>query len=352
MERKYYLDNIRSFTVIAVLLYHAIYMFNGVGVAGGIGGEGVLILDSFITLLYPWFMLLLFFTAGITARYSLKKRGVKAFIKERAVKLLVPSTLGLFVIHWITGYFNIKIGGGLEYIPDFLVYPVSAMSGIGPLWFAQTLFLFSLVLALVNKIDAEDKLYNLCKRSNAAVIFALVLIVWGSAQILNMPVLTMYRFGIYFAAFLIGYFILSHEEVVKRAVKRRYLWLALTVIFGAWYAVKYVGHDFTSDAVLKNAVTNAYAYFACLSAISFGKKYLDRTNGALLYLSKNSYGYYVLHYIPLIVTAYLLHTYTPLGALLKIIIVLLAEIILTFALNEGIKRIPIIRLLVLGIKNK
>lgn len=35
--RKYYVDNIRWITVLLVVLYHVIYMYNGVATAGVIG---------------------------------------------------------------------------------------------------------------------------------------------------------------------------------------------------------------------------------------------------------------------------------------------------------------------------
>lgn len=58
--------------------------------------------DTVAAVIYPWFMVLLFVVSGMSAKYSLEKRTGRQFIKERAVKLLIPSTLGLFVIHWIT----------------------------------------------------------------------------------------------------------------------------------------------------------------------------------------------------------------------------------------------------------
>lgn len=113
--RKIYLDNIRWFTVFLVLIYHVCYMFNGVGVAGGIpGAKNIAAFDVFAYIVYPWFMVLLFVVAGMCARYSLQKCTDKEFIKRRATKLLVHSTLGLFVIHWLTGYLNLKMGGALE----------------------------------------------------------------------------------------------------------------------------------------------------------------------------------------------------------------------------------------------
>ena len=103
--RKIYLDNIRCSTVLLVLIYHVFYIFNGVGVPGSIpNAKNIPMFDIVAAGIYPWFMVLLFVVSGMSARYSLEKRTGRQFVKERAVKLLIPSTLGLFIIHWITGH--------------------------------------------------------------------------------------------------------------------------------------------------------------------------------------------------------------------------------------------------------
>ena len=58
--RKTYIDNIRWITVVLVVIYHVIYMFNGVtefGVLGPFGENQPQ--DVFQYAVYPWFMLLL-----------------------------------------------------------------------------------------------------------------------------------------------------------------------------------------------------------------------------------------------------------------------------------------------------
>ena len=61
---------------------------------------------------------------------------------------------------------------------------------------------------------------------------------------------------------------------------------------------------------------------------------------------------YVLHYPVLIVVAYILHYHFNLTVIWNYIIAFAAEIIITFALYEVIKRLPIIRYIVLGVKKK
>lgn len=350
-ERKNDLDNIRWATVLLVLIYHVGYIFNGVGVLGGVpDAESLKWVDWLIGVPYPWFMVLLFVVSGICARYALEKRTGKEFLGERARKLLVPSFLGLFVIHWVTGYFNIKMGGGLDYIPGFLVYPISVISGIGPLWFIQMLFLFSAVLVLLRKQDKNDRLWSLCGKANGWIGAQLVVLIWCASCVGNLPVLTMYRFGIFFTAFLIGYLVLSHEKAQQALEDYRWVYLVLALGFGVWYCLKYCGGNYTEDAVLQSPVTNGYAWFAVLAILGLTRKYGNRETPVTRYLTKNSFGFYILHYPVLILAAYLLHYHTALSAGWKYLLATVAVTGGTLLLNEIVKRIPVIRYLVLGIK--
>lgn len=347
--RRIYLDNIRWATVLLVLIYHVCYVFNGVGVPGGIpGAVSIPVFDALACTVYPWFMVLLFVVAGMSARYSLERRTGRQFIKERAAKLLVPSTLGLFVLHWITGYLNIKIGGGLAYLPAALVYPISVISGIGPLWFIQMLFLFSCVLVLLRQMDKRDRGWTKCGGAKLPVILLLSLLIFGGAQILNLPVLSMYRFGIYFAAFLIGYYVFSHEEVQETIEKSCLPMLCLAVAGAVLYTVSYFGQDYTTPECLQNVGTNLYLWVAVLAVIGCFRKYFNRETAFTRYMTQASFGVYVLHYPVLMVASYALYHFFALPAIWNYVIALAVELAVTFAAYEGIKRVPVVRFLLLG----
>lgn len=349
--RKHYLDNIRWSIVLLVLIYHVFYMFNGVGIPGGIPeAKNIPVFDTAATVIYPWFMVVLFIVAGISARYSLQKRTTIQFIKERTVKLLLPSTLGLFVIHWITGYLNIKMGGGLAYIPKALVYPVSVISGIGPLWFLHMLFVFSCILILLRKVDKADKIWTLCGKIRLPVILLLFLLIFGAAQILNMPVLTIYRFGIYFTSFLIGYYVFSHEKVPEMIEKIRIPMLCLAVTGAVLYALYYGGSDYTSSACLQSVMTNLYLWIAVLAVIGCCRRYFNYETAFTRYMRKAGFGIFILHYTVLITTCYTLHFYFDFPAVCNYMIALVIELLMTFMSYEVIRRIPLVRFIVLGIK--
>lgn len=359
--RKPYLDNTRWGTVLLVLVYHVLYVFNASGVLGGIGRfYDVQYQDALLYFVYPWFMVLLFVVAGISSRYALEKQPHKEFISARTRKLLVPSTLGLLVFQWITGYFNMAASGAFAYmgaVPGPILYLIMAVSGIGPLWFIQMLWLFSLLLVLLRKIDKNDKFYDMCGKAfgdkwGILPLLLLALVIWGAAQIGNVPVITTYRFGIYGIAYLLGYFVLSHDKVQETLEKLALPLGIAAVILGVAYVICYFGQNYTDAPILQNFFTNSYLWVAVLGILGCGKKCLNGTSKFSQYMTKASFGIYVTHYLPLIAAAYLLKTYTTLPALVIYLITAVCTFGGSVLLYEVIRRIPVLRWCVLGIKKK
>lgn len=351
--RKHFIDNIRWATIVLVLIYHVFYIYNSSGVFGGIGGfSEVQYQDSFLYFVYPWFMALLFLVAGISSRYALNVHTHKEFIKDKTAKLLVPSTLGLFVYHFITGYLNIKFGGGLSSIPAALIYPISVISGIGPLWFIQMLYIFSLLLILIRKIDSKDRLYELGKKCNLIILILLFVPVFGASQILNVPVITTYRFGIYFFVFLLGYFVFSHNEIQLKLSKYAIPLLIISLLMGIGYVLYFFGLNYADATVLQHIFTSVYLWSAILAILGCGKAFFDKTNKVTSYLAKSSFGIYIVHYSITLVLCYLLKTYVPIPVVLIYIIAIAGVFLLSPAVYELLRRIPVIRYFMFGIKKK
>ena len=188
-QRYHFIDNLRWVTVVLVLIYHVFYNFNAQGVFGGIGGfcEHQW-WDTVCTVLYPWMMPLMFILAGASSRYALQHRTAREFLRERTRKLLVPSTLGLLLFGWVLGFVNMKAGGGAlpESVPVVVKFLIGVISGTGPLWFIQDLYIFSLLLLVVHKvIDADRVEAWLARLSDGRltwVMIAFTLLLWGLAQ--------------------------------------------------------------------------------------------------------------------------------------------------------------------------
>lgn len=352
--RKPYLDNLRWAAVVLVVIYHVFYMFNACGVLAGIEPfSPVQYQDVLLPFVYPWFMVLLFVIAGMCARYSLEKRSIREFVRSRTVKLLVPSTVGLLVYHWITGFTYMSIGGGLEamgQVPPPVLYLIAVLSGTGPLWFAQLLWLYSLLLALIRRMDKGDRLYTLCGRFPAPALLALLFPLWGAAQAGNLPVVTTYRLGIYFAAFLMGYFFLSHDGAQEALGRYHLPLLAVALVCGVVYAVAHFGQDYTADGLLRSFFTNGYAWLMTLALLGWGKARWNRTSPLSEYMTRANFGLYALHYLPLLLAAWALKSFTSLPAIAVYPLTTAAGLFGGLGLWELFRRVPFIRWAVLGIR--
>ena len=366
--RKHWMDNLRWVTVLLVLFYHVIYFYNNKGVFGGIGGFGEYpqvpqYQDVVMYILYPFFMPLLFLLAGISARYALEKKSAKEWFKARTRKLLVPGTIGLFVFHWMVGYFNTVVAqrqGVFDGIPAVAKYCIMAVSGIGPLWFVQLLWLLSLVLLLVRALDKADKFWTWCGKANIVWIILLGVLFWAGEQTLvrepraeSMDGLwNLYKPFFYMIPFLLGYFVFSHDEVLEKVKKAWIPLLSCAVVAGVVLIVTTFGQDNTSPKYMGSPLNCIYGWLACLALIGWFQARFDRTGPFAAYMTRSSFGLYVVHYLVIAAFGYMMKMYTQLPPWAMYVILTVAVFTLSPLLYEVLHRIPFVRWAVFGEKKK
>lgn len=364
-ERLFFLDNIRWITILVVLVFHVFFYYNNIGApamfarlpdyeAGTFSFAGI-----FQYSVYQWFMVLLFAVSGICANISLKKKSVKDFLKSRACKLLVPSTLGILSIQWVCGYLIGLIFMNTpetQNIPGFVKYIIYVSSGIGALWFCQVLFLACLVLALLKCIDKNDRVTRLSENAewlNVLVLCALFFVMWGAAQVLNMPKITTYRMCYYPMAFFIGYYWLSNKTVLDVLKKFGWIFLALGIVSGVFYVRKNYGTYYADYSVLNNWLSVFHAWFTTLGIFGVAQTALNFHNKFSDYMTKTSFGIYVTHVFVLLLVNVLLK---PVAQNLPIAVIYLIELITAFVgsvlLWELLRRVPVVRFLLFGIKKR
>ena len=363
--RKHWIDNLRWVTVLLVLLYHVFYFYNNKGVVGGIGGfgDGPQYQDVVMYILYPWFMPLLFILAGISARYALEKQSPKEWFKSRTRKLLVPSTIGLFFFGVFIGWFNSMTSpagetlAGLPFIVKFFIWVVS---GTGPLWFIQDLWLLSLILLLVRKIDSRGRFMELCSKAGIITVILMGVLFWiGHKTLVMNPdpasidgLLNLYKPIFYLIPFLMGYFVFSHEKVQEK-VKRAWMPLMVcAVIAGVVLVVTTFGQDNSLPVYLTSPLNNIYSWLMCLAMMGWFKNSFDRTGKFAGYMTRSSYGIYIVHYLIIASVGTLLKNCTQMPPLGIYLILIVAVFALSPALYEIIRRIPFLRWCILGEKKK
>lgn len=354
--RKYYLDNLRYSIVLLVVFYHIIYLFNSVGVITNVTIPGVPQMDIFLYIIYPWFMPCLFLISGISAKYALKKKTEKQFLKEQAKKLLIPSIAGIFLVGWfcgfVTNHYNDMFAGAGDQIPGFIKYFIYCFAGIGPLWYIHQLFVAYLILMLIKKIDKKEKIHILGGKINIIVLFLLVIAVWVSSLLFNTPLIEIYRHGIYVFMFLLGYYVFSHDNLITLLEKYKFIFLIIAAISGIAFTILFWGQNYSSMTNLQHPVTNIFAWFMTLSLIGCFKSWFDKKYIFTKYMQKRSFSFYVLHYPLLILVTYVLDLYFDMPAMAFYFILIAAMIVLLPLSHEIVSRIPIIKTLLLGIYKK
>ena len=366
--RKHWIDNLRWVTVLLVLLYHVVYFYNNKGVFGGIGGFGEYpdvpqYQDVIMYILYPFFMPLLFILAGISARYALDKYGAKEWFKARTRKLLVPGTIGLFVFHWMVGYFNTVVAsrqGVFDGVPGVVKYMIMAVSGTGPLWFIQVLWLLCIVLLIVRALDKKDKFWTWCGKANIVWVIMLGVLFWAGEQtLIRNPrpesadgLLNLYKPLFYLVPFLLGYFVFSHDEVQEKVGKAWIPLMVSAVVAGGVLIGTTFGQDNTSPEYLGSPLNCIYGYLMCLAMMGLFQARWDCTDAFSGYMTRSSYGIYIVHYLPVAAFGYMMKTYTQMPPVAMYLILAVAVFTLSPLLSEILRRIPIIRWCVLGESKK
>ncbi len=341
--RKYYIDNLRWLTVLLLFPYHTFMIYNTFGESYYIKGADLTAASSFITALWPWMMPFMFVIAGISTAFALEKRTVNQYIKERFTRLFLPLFFGiLFIIPSIT-YFAERFHNSYtgNYFAQYILFftkPTDLtgyQGGFTPahLWF----LLYLLVISIISV-----PLMILCKKKNLklkAEKYPLPLIILlFSFPLIMRPVLNIAgkSIGEYFAFFILGYFVLSNEAVLKKVDEGR---LKLTGIFiaGIIFVVSLFIIRPNINRLLYDVLVALYAWCGILTLLGLGRHYLNFRNKTTDFFSQSSFSVYIFHHSWIVAVAFCVVKITQ-NASMQIILILLGSIPLTLLTHEVFKR--------------
>lgn len=375
-DRKAWIDNLRWITILIVVVFHIFFFYNnidsvpmfqklGPNTSPSIPGTEPVEYASqvlpfsqwtfagiFQYAVYQWFMLLLFVVSGICAKITLQKKTVREFLRSRVTKLLVPSTLGVICVHWIGGWLETSMIMPAD-VPVAVRIIVSILSGTGGLWFCHVLIVACLMLAFVKKIDKKNKLEALGEKSNLLVALLLYFVMFGEAQVSNVPMVTTYRMAYYPMGFMLGYYVFSSEKLLAQLKKFGWIFLLAGIAAGVCYIIKFYGIYYAKYEVLNNWLSVLYAWLMTLGILGVAQNILNFENKFSKYMSGCGWGIYINHITLMIVINYLLAPYTSdLSIVIIYIIELAASLSLSIGLWELLKRVPFFRYVLYGIKGK
>lgn len=236
----YFLDNLRTFLIFLVVLFHAgvVYDKNGIGTDwwivvdpanSDLAGLANLMLDIFI-------MPTIFFVSGFFAPISIGK-GLGPFLKNRFRRLMVPWLLAVFtLIPLYKVIFLLSRGLPQEHWTTYFHFS-NGIYSMNWLWFLPALFLFDCLYAGLSKLNLPTR--RLSMRWAVAGVFFL-----GLAYSVSIGALGWYgwtktwlidfqneRIVPYFLVFLLGS-LCQKRGVLETGEKKRKLYIAVAAT--AW----------------------------------------------------------------------------------------------------------------------
>lgn len=199
-SRLHWVDNVRTFMILLVVNMHACVTFSHVGgwyVKLPPEPDLVHKLPFIIWQghLQSFFMGLLFFLAGYFAEKSLAKKGRTEFLRDRFLRLGLPTLLFMLVIHPFTVLVIMKdaelhsFGEFCRLYADYL-RSGRFISASGPLWFAFALLIFSLCFAGLRNNQRSDASNRATPEAVHLICFCLLLVLTTFATRLVFPLET------------------------------------------------------------------------------------------------------------------------------------------------------------------
>ena len=122
------------------------------------------------------------------------------------------------------------------------------------------------------------------------------------------------------------------------------------VVAGGMLVGSTFGQDNTTPQYLGSPLNCVYGYLMCLALMGWFQARFDHTGTFAGYMTRSSYGIYIVHYLVIASLGYMMKTYTQLPPWSLYVLLTVAVFTLSPLLYEGLRRIPVVRWCVLGIK--
>lgn len=304
--RKHYIDNLRNLDILLLFPVHTFMIWNDFGTGFYIHREESKILSSLIVLVNPWFMPLLFVLAGMSARYALQRRSYKEFVMQRVNKLLIPFICGTILLvpfqtYYARKYFYNYKGGILENLKYFFTH-LTDLNGCdgaftpGHLWFILFLFIISMISLVLFYFVPYGKFGGSMGKLPIFGLIMLFIPVWLMYYIGNFGG---YSIGKNLALYLLGYYVLSNDDVIEKLVRNIKRLAFLYIIGTAALVALYYMFSYYGDLWV-----NFIGWISILFLLAAGRRFLDNKTGFTEYFNRASYPIYILHQSILVALAY------------------------------------------------
>ncbi len=345
-RRRPEIDGLRNLAICYLFVFHTARVFDateGYYVEGTPAGW-----TTFLVQASPWFMPLLFVLAGMSSRFALARRPLRAYLRERWLRLGVPLAFGLVVLVPPQAFIGMLAHQGtVPAYPAFLAGYVrdwSDLSGYhgsftpGQLWFLLFLLVISLAVGPVMARFPHLEVAGLVSGARLVVVPVAGLGFLGLAPDLGGKNLLVDAGWV-----LLGWVLAKDEAVADRLAAQRHAWGATAAVGLTAVALLIMHGDVVrwsgATAIALDLGYLAVVWVAVLAALGYGRRHLTGGGVASQWLSRAGMPVYVLHQTVLVAVAYVVVARSwPVPVAYGAIA--LGSAALTFGLYAGLVRVP------------
>jgi glucans biosynthesis protein C len=334
--RLLFIDNIRWTMIVLVLSMHACDTYSPFGnwyyvdrQPTGLGTK--LFFGAYQSFLQAFFMAVLFFIAGYFSAAAYDRKSFSQFVRDRFLRLGLPTLLYMFVIGPLTQYYLSRTWGSGGFVHQWRLHLTDGewLSETGPMWFCAALLMFSIIYVFIRFAGWKEPEIKLGDNGReivsvaafiaimAASTFLVRIAVTEDVSVLNVHPGDFPQYALMFAAGALGYrggwmIGLSDRFCVRCAsvtlVTAVLLFAALILFGGALQGetAPYAGGF--------NPVSAGKCLWEALVCVGIGllmlavyRRHFDSRNEVARRLSDNAFGIYLIHPPILIGFAILLH---------------------------------------------
>lgn len=326
--RIYFIDNIRWFIISLVVMMHSAVTYSNMGrwyyyEPVKLDLASTMFFGIILTFTQAYSMGLLFLIAGYFVTGSLDRKGLGRFLRDRAIRLGIPTLIYMLFIYPAIDYFLLASQWTtprpsiskyfLEYIQS-----LNFLGESGPMWFALALLIFSAIYAAYEQNSPGTERPNPKEElpGHIAVTGTVLLISAGAFAIrLLQPIGTdlmnmqLGFFSSYIILFIAGITACRNNWLLRIPYSLGMIWFKAALIGGTifWLAIMILGGildsgDFSKYAGGLHWQSAAYALWesffcvgTCLGLIVSFRERLNWQGKWARFLSDNSFSVYLFH---------------------------------------------------------
>jgi hypothetical protein len=288
-------------------------------------------LGELTLLAWPWVMPIFMLLAGASAWFSLRRRTGRDFLRDRTIRLALPTVVGTFLLIppqiWIERLADGRFSGSfLSFLPHFVdgFYPEGNLSA-GHLWFLAYLYLYAvLALPLLRWLRGPGGQAWL-DRLAAVVDSDWGILVLPAALITVTQVALRGRFpetlaliddwanhALLFLAFLFGFVLMAREDLERR-LQRNWaaalpvallgsLWISRAV----WTSVEpgFLPRAYSLEYVLFWTAYSAAGWSWIVVLLGTAHRLVQGPSSLLTWASRRVFLFYAIHQTVIVLVAY------------------------------------------------